>query len=87
MGLHKTIRYNLNPAPLYASGEVRCHAHIGKIGEGDIDFDTCFKTLREMGFGDQEDTIATFNPLGFPERAITDGKFTKALLEKELLSK
>ena len=34
-----------------------------------------------------EDTIATFNPLGFPERAIEDGKFTKAVLEKELLSK
>lgn len=82
----KLFRYNINPAPLYASGEVRCHAHIGKIGTGDIDFNTIFKTLREMGFGDADDTIATFNPLGFPERAIEDGKYTKAVLEKELLN-
>lgn len=83
----KMFRYNVNPAGLYKDGTARCHAHIGKIGEGDINFDACFKTLRELGFGDQEDTIATFNPLGFPERAIEDGKFTKAVLEKELLSK
>lgn len=83
----KLFRYNVNPAPLYASGQVRCHAHIGKIGEGDIDFPAIFETLRNMGFGEQEDTIATFNPLGFPERAVTDGKYTKSVLEKELLGK
>lgn len=81
----KLFRYNVNPASLYADGTARCHAHIGKIGEGDIDFKACFETLRELGFGEQDDTIATFNPLGFPERAIEDGKYTKEVLEKELL--
>lgn len=81
----KLFRYNINPAEMYKDGTVRCHAHIGKIGDGDVDFPACFKALREMGFGEAEDTIATFNPLGFPERAIEDGRFTMAQLEKQLL--
>lgn len=83
----KLFRYNVNPAPLYASGEVRCHAHIGKLGDGDVKFEALFATLRDMGFGEGEDNIATFNPLGFPERAIEDGRYTKDVLEKELLRK
>ncbi|RQW64842.1 sugar phosphate isomerase/epimerase family protein [Vibrio viridaestus] len=82
----KLFRYNVNPPELYWSGQVRCHAHIGEIGAGDIPFDRIFATLREMGFGDQPDTIATFNPLGFPERAVEDGIQAKSVLEKELLN-
>lgn len=81
----KLFRYNINPAELYADGSVRCHAHIGRIGDGDVNYDACFETLRELGFGEAEDTIATFNPLGFPERAIEDGKYTKKILEDQLL--
>ena len=81
----KLFRYNINPAPLYANGTVRAHAHIGHLGEGDIDFERIFKTLREIGFNEQEDTIATFNPLGFPERAITDGARTREIIEKNLV--
>jgi myo-inositol catabolism protein IolH len=81
----KLFRYNINPAELYADGSVRCHAHIGKIGDGEVDFDAAFKTLRELGFGEREDTIATFNPLGFPERAVADGRYTKKVLEEQLL--
>lgn len=84
---NKLFRYNVNPFDKYASGSVRSHAHIGEIGTGDIDFEAAFKTLREMGFGEQEDTIATFNPLGYPERAVQDAKHTKAVLEKELLGR
>jgi len=83
---NKLFRYNVNPGDLYWNGKVRCHAHIGEIGTGDIDFDACFTALRELGFGEQEDTIATFNPLGFPERAVADAKHTKAVLERELLN-
>lgn len=81
----KLFRYNINPAPLYADGTVRCHAHIGHLGEGDIDFSRIFKTLREIGFNEADDTIATFNPLGFPERAIKDGRETRERIEKELV--
>jgi myo-inositol catabolism protein IolH len=83
----KLFRYNANPADLYWSGKVRVHAHIGEIGTGDIDTEACFRTLREMGFGEAEDTIATFNPLGFPERAVEDARHTKSVLERELLHK
>ena len=38
---------------------------------------------REIGFNQQDDTIATFNPLGFPERAIADG--TREIIEKNLV--
>ena len=81
----KLFRYNINPAPMYANGTVRAHAHIGHLGEGDIDFDRIFQTLREIGFNEQDDTIATFNPLGFPERAISDGTRTRELIEKNLV--
>lgn len=30
-------------------------------------------------------TIATFNPLGFPERAISDGTRTREIIEKKLV--
>ena len=44
-----------------------------------------FKTLRAIGFNQQEDTIATFNPLGFPERAVSDGSRTREIIEKNLV--
>jgi myo-inositol catabolism protein IolH len=80
----KLFRYNINPSSYYEDGTVRCHAHIGEIGTGDVPFDRIFQTLRSFGFGDEDDTIATFNPLGFPERAIPDGIHTREILEKEL---
>lgn len=83
----KLFRYNVNPSGLYADGTARCHAHIGEIGTGDVDFEACFKTLRQLGFGEADDTIATFNPLGFPERGIADGKHAKKMLEEQLLGK
>lgn len=81
----KLFRYNVNPAPLYTDGTVRCHAHIGHLGEGDVDFKRIFNTLREIGFNEQEDTIATFNPLGFPERAISDGAYARKMIEENLV--
>lgn len=79
----KLFRYNVNPP----KADARCHAHIGNVGEGDVDYDTVFKTLREIGFGVAEDTIANFNPLGFPELAERDGKHVLELLKKELQGK
>lgn len=80
----KKFRYNVNPPNL---ANVRCHAHIGNIGEGDIDWKACFATLREMGFGHADDTIATFNPLGFPELAEKDGRHVLKKLQEELVDK
>ncbi|MGI6152670.1 MAG: sugar phosphate isomerase/epimerase family protein [Christensenellaceae bacterium] len=76
----KTFRYNINPPTVFA----RVHAHIGNIGEGDVNLEGIWKKLREMNFGEQEDTIATFNPLGFPELAVRDGRHTREVLMKEL---
>lgn len=81
----KLFRYNVNPSGLYADGTVRCHAHIGYLGEGDVNFDGIFKALREIGFNEADDTIATFNPLGFPERAVSDGKRTHDIITKNLV--
>ncbi len=50
-----------------------------------MDFERIFKTLREIGFNEQDDTIATFNPLGFPERAISDGVRTREIIEQNLV--
>jgi len=79
----KKFRYNVNPP----SANVRCHAHIGNIGEGDVNWEACFSTLREMGFGQAQDTIATFNPLGFPELAEKDGRHVLKTLTEELINK
>lgn len=79
----KKFRYNVNPPSAF----VRSHAHIGNIGEGDVNWTACFDTLREMGFGKQDDTIATFNPLGFPELAERDGKHVLKTLTAELVNK
>jgi myo-inositol catabolism protein IolH len=79
----KTFRYNMNPP----TADARIHAHIGNIGEGDINWKACFETLGEMKFGQQEDTIATFNPLGFPELAEKDGRHVLKMLTEELMEK
>lgn len=78
----KLFRYNMNPP----TADARVHAHIGHLGDGDIDWDACFKTLRELDFGQQQDTISTFNPLGFPELAEADGRFVLDRLTRELLN-
>ncbi|EJN06720.1 sugar phosphate isomerase/epimerase family protein [Phyllobacterium sp. YR531] len=81
----KLFRNNINPPAAFWNGSIRSHLHLGELGVGDIPFDDLFAALRELGFGEQEDTIANFNPLGFPERAVIDGRQVKARLEKELL--
>lgn len=83
----KLFRYNINPAGGFWNGQIRSHMHIGEIGTGDVPFAELFEALRDIGFGEQEDTIANFNPLGFPERAVKDARHVKAILEKELLRK
>ena len=50
-----------------------------------MDFDRIVKTLCKTGFNEQEDTIATFNPLGFLERAISDGIRIREIIEKNLV--
>ncbi|QCH26611.1 sugar phosphate isomerase/epimerase family protein [Clostridium tyrobutyricum] len=59
----KDCRYILNPPGVDAT----IHQHLG-IGEGEVDFDTFFKQLRKMNFGQKEDVIACVSLFGYPEK-------------------
>lgn len=75
-------RYILNPPWLNGRGkaDVTVHQHLA-MGEGDVDFDGIFETLREMDFASKQlkpdapkaggDNIACVSMFGFPERWIS----------------
>ncbi len=64
----KHCRYIVNPPGVDAV----VHQHVG-VGEGDVDFDALFRTLREMKFAEQtfkvggEPIVAT-SLFGYPEK-------------------
>lgn len=72
-------RYILNPPSLNGRGkaDVTVHQHLA-MGEGDVDFDGIFRTLREMDFAKKQlapdapkvggDNIACVSMFGFPEK-------------------
>ncbi|NDL68328.1 sugar phosphate isomerase/epimerase family protein [Anaerotalea alkaliphila] len=73
-------RYIVNPPGVNAT----IHQHVG-LGEGDVDFDAFFKTLKEMKFGEQDDTIAAVSLFGFPEKIGYQAPEILARIQKELL--
>jgi myo-inositol catabolism protein IolH len=73
-------RYIVNPPGVSAT----VHQHVG-IGEGDVDFDAFFKTLRKMDFGKRPDTIASVSLFGYPEKMDKQAVETLARIRKELL--
>lgn len=84
-------RYILNPPFLNAHGKVDAavHQHLA-IGEGDVDFDGIFKTLREMDFANKTfrvggESIACVSYFGFPDRMNKQAPAAKERIEKELL--
>lgn len=62
----KPLRYILNPA----GSAVRIHQHLN-IGEGEIDWDLFFKTLRAIGF----DGILTSSVFAWQEKAVESSRF------------
>ncbi|MNU04742.1 hypothetical protein D3C72_2492830 [compost metagenome] len=62
------------------------------IGEGEVDFDTLFQTLRDMEFANRSfkvggESIICTSLFGYPERMKTQAVATRERIEKELLGK
>lgn len=84
-------RYIVNPPWLNRSGraDAAVHQHLG-MGEGDVDFDGIFKTLRDMKFSEREfkvggESIAAISYFGFPEKMWVQAPEARERIEKELL--
>lgn len=89
----KDCRYIVNPPWLNGRGtaDVTVHQHLG-MGEGDVDFDTIFETLRNMKFAEKEfpvggESIAAVSYFGFPEKMDLQAPAARERIEKELLGK
>lgn len=67
------------------------------MGEGDVDFDGIFETLREIDFANRQlradapkvggDNIACVSMFGFPEKMEKQAPEARERIERELLSK
>ena len=72
------------------------HQHLA-MGEGDVDFDGIFETLREMDFANKQlksdapkaggDNIACVSMFGFPEKMDKQAPEARERIERELLGK
>lgn len=85
-------RYIVNPPWLNARGsqDVTVHQHLG-MGQGDVDFDEIFDTLRDMRFADKTfsvggESIAGVSLFGFPEKMARQAPETRERIERELLN-
>ena len=81
----KHCRYIVNPPGVDAA----VHQHVG-VGEGDVDFDALFRTLREMNFAEQTfkvggAPIVAASLFGYPEKMKYQAVETRELIERELL--
>ena len=91
-------RYIANPPSLNARGraDVTIHQHLA-MGEGDVDFDGIFETLRGMDFANKQlkkdapkvggDNIACVSYFGFPEKMNIQAPEARERIERELLGK
>ncbi|MFM2478570.1 sugar phosphate isomerase/epimerase family protein [Celerinatantimonas sp. MCCC 1A17872] len=80
----KPNRYIVNPPGVDAV----VHQHTA-IGEGEVDFDGIFQSLRDMGFAHREfkvggESIITPALFGFPEKMDVQAVQTRERIEKEL---
>ena len=92
----KDCRYILNPPWLNQRGhaDVTIHQHTA-MGEGEVDFDGIFETLREMDFANKQlkpdapkaggDNIACVSYFGFPEKMDKQAPEARERIERELL--
>ncbi|MCW2773142.1 MAG: Xylose isomerase domain protein barrel [Nocardioides sp.] len=58
------LRYITNPP----GNTVRVHQHLD-IGQGEVQWDSFFETLRKLGFGDRDETIMTSCVFAWEDRA------------------
>ncbi|CCJ77212.1 Glyceraldehyde-3-phosphate ketol-isomerase [Cronobacter muytjensii 530] len=67
------------------------HQHVG-VGEGEVDFQALFSTLRDMGFAHQRfkvggEPIVAASLFGYPEKMKYQAVETRELIERELLGR
>lgn len=80
-------RYIVNPP----GTDAVVHQHLAP-GQGDVDFDGIFETLREMDFANKTfkvggESIACVSLFGYPDNMAKEAIETRELIEKELLGK
>lgn len=80
-------RYIVNPPGVNAT----IHQHVG-LGEGEVDFDSLFRTLREMDFANRKfkvggAPIITASLFGYPEKMNVQAVETRERIERELLGR
>lgn len=87
--MNQTIdcRYIVNPPGINAT----IHQHLG-LGEGEVDFDGIFETLREMDFANRTfkvggEAISCVSLFGYPEKMAVQAVEARERIEKELLGK
>lgn len=78
-------RYIVNPPGVDAT----IHQHVA-VGEGEVDFDALFRTLREMKFAEKTfkvggESIVAASLFGYPEKMKYQAVETRELIERELL--
>lgn len=88
-------RYIVNP-PWLTDKDAVVHQHLA-MGEGDVDFDGIFETLREMDFVNKQmrpdatklggDNIACVSYFGFPDKIGKQAPEARERIERELLGK
>ncbi|NHI16279.1 sugar phosphate isomerase/epimerase family protein [Microbacterium excoecariae] len=71
------LRYITNPP----GNAARVHQHL-RIGDGDVDFDTLFATLRETGYLDRPDALIVSNVFAEDERADEVSRFQLARIRE-----
>lgn len=89
----KDCRYILNPPWLNQCGreDVSIHQH-NPMGEGDVDFEGIFETLRKMDFANKTfqvggDAISCVSIFGYPERMAVEAPRARERIERELLGR
>jgi myo-inositol catabolism protein IolH len=89
----KDCRYILNPPWLNGRGksDAVVHQHLA-MGEGEVDFEGIFETLRKMDFASRKlnvggESIACVSYFGFPEKMDKQAPLARERIEKELLGK
>jgi len=86
-------RYITNPPWLNARGraDISVHQHLG-MGEGDVDFNGIFETLRKLDFANKKfkvggEAIACVSYFGFPDKMNVQAPAARERIERELLGK